>query len=283
MLQSPSDDSDLPSTRASPAYRTHWRQAGQEADRPARSSRRPGPRASHPLDAWTPRPWVTVEQRVAAGRAARQNAPRSSQAALELPADRDPIAILAAQEADRLPGARPASACAHGRVGVRLLPGHARPSWPPTSRRRPGAASSSRPAATPTCRTSGCSPRPSGSWSSMPTTSTRRSRAPGSGTSSGWPSASLIAGRSNGLHAGRGPCTRCSPPSAATAKRRPVRRDAPARHLVLPHITETTSVADMLTRWPAHQGRRAEAGEGPGRCHLRQGARQGRHPRRRQR
>ncbi len=55
------------------------------------------------LDAWTPRPWVTVEQRVAAGRAARQNAPRSSQAALELPADRDPIAILAAQEEDRLP------------------------------------------------------------------------------------------------------------------------------------------------------------------------------------
>ena len=55
------------------------------------------------LDAWTPRPWVAVEQRVAAGRAARQNAPRSGHGALELAADRDPIAILAAQEADRLP------------------------------------------------------------------------------------------------------------------------------------------------------------------------------------
>src|SRR3954471_8957977 len=54
-------------------------------------------------EAWTPRPWVTVEQRVAAGRAARQNAPRSSHGALDLPPGRDPIAILAAQEADRLP------------------------------------------------------------------------------------------------------------------------------------------------------------------------------------
>src|SRR4051812_30940484 len=54
-------------------------------------------------EAWTPRPWVTVDQRVAAGRAARQNAPRSSHGALDLPPGRDPIAILAAQEADRLP------------------------------------------------------------------------------------------------------------------------------------------------------------------------------------
>jgi len=54
-------------------------------------------------EAWTPRPWVSVEQRVAAGRAARQNAPRSAQGALDLPADRDPIAILNAQEEDRLP------------------------------------------------------------------------------------------------------------------------------------------------------------------------------------
>jgi uncharacterized protein (DUF2252 family) len=54
-------------------------------------------------DAWTPRPWVSVAQRVAAGRAARQNAPRSNHGELDLPADRDPIAILAAQESDRLP------------------------------------------------------------------------------------------------------------------------------------------------------------------------------------
>ncbi len=53
-------------------------------------------------DAWTPRPWVSVDERVATGRAAREAAPRSSHGRLDLPAGRDPIAILAAQEEDRL-------------------------------------------------------------------------------------------------------------------------------------------------------------------------------------
>jgi uncharacterized protein (DUF2252 family) len=54
-------------------------------------------------DAWTPRPWVPAAERAAIGREARQRAPRTSQAALDLPADRDPIAILVEQEHDRLP------------------------------------------------------------------------------------------------------------------------------------------------------------------------------------
>jgi uncharacterized protein (DUF2252 family) len=64
-------------------------------------------------DAWTPRPWVPAAERAALGRAARQRAPRSSQGALELAADRDPVAIILAQEADRLPDLLPLR---HGRM-----------------------------------------------------------------------------------------------------------------------------------------------------------------------
>jgi uncharacterized protein (DUF2252 family) len=53
-------------------------------------------------DLWTPRPWVPLEERRAAGRAARKRVPRSSQATLELAPDRDPLMILRAQEQDRL-------------------------------------------------------------------------------------------------------------------------------------------------------------------------------------
>ena len=83
---------------------------------------------------------------------------------------------------DRLPELVPAAPRAHGRVGLRLLPGHPgghglRPRLAPRAR-----TSSSRPAATPTSRTSGSSPRPSGRSSSTPTTSTRPCPGPGSGT-----------------------------------------------------------------------------------------------------
>jgi uncharacterized protein (DUF2252 family) len=54
-------------------------------------------------DAWTARPWVHPVERAEAGKAARKRIPRASHAAFELAADRDPIAILEAQEADRLP------------------------------------------------------------------------------------------------------------------------------------------------------------------------------------
>src|SRR5471032_578983 len=49
-----------------------------------------------------PIPHVTVEERVARGREARTEAPRSSHAALQLQPDRDPIAILEAQAATRV-------------------------------------------------------------------------------------------------------------------------------------------------------------------------------------
>ncbi len=52
---------------------------------------------------WTPRPWVHPSERQDEGRAARKRIPRTSHAQFELRAGRDPIAILAKQEEDRLP------------------------------------------------------------------------------------------------------------------------------------------------------------------------------------
>ncbi|HVQ22458.1 MAG TPA: DUF2252 family protein, partial [Candidatus Saccharimonadia bacterium] len=52
---------------------------------------------------WTARPWVHPTARAEAGKAARKRVPRTSHATFEVPAERDPIAILAAQEGDRLP------------------------------------------------------------------------------------------------------------------------------------------------------------------------------------
>jgi uncharacterized protein (DUF2252 family) len=66
-------------------------------------------------DAWTPRPWVPVEERAAVGRAARQTAPRSGQGAVQFAADRDPVAIILAQEADRLKDLLPLR---HGRMAA---------------------------------------------------------------------------------------------------------------------------------------------------------------------
>jgi len=54
-------------------------------------------------DVWTPRPWVHPERRQEEGRSARKRVPRASHAAFDPRPDRDPIAILDAQEADRLP------------------------------------------------------------------------------------------------------------------------------------------------------------------------------------
>jgi uncharacterized protein (DUF2252 family) len=51
---------------------------------------------------WTAREWVSPVARAAKGKAAREAVPRTLHAAFEPAADRDPIAILEAQEADRL-------------------------------------------------------------------------------------------------------------------------------------------------------------------------------------
>ena len=66
-------------------------------------------------DQWTPRPWVPVAERAAAGRLARQNAPRTTHGALELAKGRDPVAIILAQEADRLQDLLPLR---HGRMAA---------------------------------------------------------------------------------------------------------------------------------------------------------------------
>jgi uncharacterized protein (DUF2252 family) len=58
-------------------------------------------------DVWTARPWVTPDARASAGKNARQRVPRSAHATFEPAAGRDPIAILTAQEADRLPNLLP--------------------------------------------------------------------------------------------------------------------------------------------------------------------------------
>ena len=82
--------------------------------------------------------------------------------------------------ASRTPAAAPR---AHGRVCLRLLPRHPGGHGVDLPR-RPGPTSSSRPAATPTSRTSVCSRRRSGTSCSTRTTSTRPCPRRGSGTSS---------------------------------------------------------------------------------------------------
>ncbi len=72
-------------------------------------------RGKRPSETWTPRPWVSVADRMAFGRAARQVAPRSNQGALEFAPDRDPVAIILAQEADRLKELLPLR---HGRMAA---------------------------------------------------------------------------------------------------------------------------------------------------------------------
>jgi uncharacterized protein (DUF2252 family) len=75
----------VPDKATAAAYDAAW-----EADIPA------GP-------AWTARPWVHATARGAEGKTARKRVPRVSHAVFEPAPGRDPLAILAAQETDRLP------------------------------------------------------------------------------------------------------------------------------------------------------------------------------------
>ena len=79
-----------PRKRAPDAATAAQYDAAWQADLPAQ-----GP-------SWSARPWVNPAERAAAGKAARKRVPRPDHAAFEPATDRDPIAILAAQEADRL-------------------------------------------------------------------------------------------------------------------------------------------------------------------------------------
>ena len=84
-----------------------------------RTARRPAEAAWAPdepnPERWVPRPWVSSAERAAIGRAARTQAPRTGQSAVDLALDRDPIAILTEQERDRLPNLIPIR---HGRMAA---------------------------------------------------------------------------------------------------------------------------------------------------------------------
>src|SRR5262249_55818208 len=94
--------------------RTAQRTTGEPKGSPARSAAMPIADAesvwavSVPMgDVWTPRPWVPTVTRQEEGKAERKRVPRTSHAASEPAAGRNPIAILEAQEADRLPALIP--------------------------------------------------------------------------------------------------------------------------------------------------------------------------------
>jgi uncharacterized protein (DUF2252 family) len=97
--------------RPSPARRSAAPRATSRTEELEAAWAPPDPRP----DAWTPRPWVPAAERAAAGRSARQQVPRRSHGALELAAGRDPVAIILAQEADRLPELLPLR---HGRMAA---------------------------------------------------------------------------------------------------------------------------------------------------------------------
>ena len=79
----------VPDTTTAAAYDAAW-----QAEIPAGLS-------------WTARPWVSPEKRAAEGKSARKRVPRVSHATFEPAAGRDPVAILEAQELDRLPALVP--------------------------------------------------------------------------------------------------------------------------------------------------------------------------------
>ena len=129
------------------------------------------------------------EQSVAAGKAARQLAPLASQRDFSAAASRDPVGCSWARP---IPGAGAGAGAPRADAGLAV---HLLPRRGAADGRRPGRdadapACGCSCAVTPTCRTSGCSPRRSGGWSSTSTTSTRRCPGRSSGTSSGWPRAS---------------------------------------------------------------------------------------------
>ena len=179
---------------------------------------------------------LTPDERIARGKAARDEVPRSSHGRWAPAQNRpDPVALLEEQATTRVPELVPIR---YGRMlvspftfyrGAALimaadLAGDAR---------APACTSSS--AATRTCRTSACSPRPSGGWSSTSTTSTRPFPARGSGTSSGWRASLDVAGRDNGFSP-QGPTrdrARRRSRSTATAMRE-FAGDAQPRRLVRP-------------------------------------------------
>ena len=226
------------------------------------------------------RPWLGPAT-VGPGRRARDRGPRDAQAD---PQDdprhpraagrSDPIAILPprsgpAPELVPLRHARMAeSAFAYYRGAPAVMAARPR-------RGRPDATSSSRPAATPTSPTSGCSRRPSGRSSSTPTTSTRPCPGPGSGTSSASRRASSSPAARNGFTRRRRP----RPPTLATVRTYRERwRDTPGCGCSTSGTTRSrprTSAASLTRASPSSRAQRRRAASRPLDAHLREGSRQG--------
>ena len=118
-------------------------------------------RKSNP-DVWMTHEYADPATRAAVGKAARRRVPRVSHASFEPASGRDPIAILDRQEADRLQDLLPLRHQRMAESAVRVLPRHAGGHGVRPGRHAAVRTSSSRPAATRTSRTSGCSRRPSG-------------------------------------------------------------------------------------------------------------------------
>ena len=170
--------------------------------------------------------------RAEAGKAARKRVPRASHAAFEPAPGRDPIAILAAQEEDRLPDLVPlrhermaesAFAYYRGTPAVMAfdLAVHA-----------PHATSSSRPAATPTSPTSACSPRPERTLVFDANDFDETLPGPWEWDVKRLAASVVIAGRANGFSAGREPRGDDGHRPRLPPVDGPLREHAPARRLV---------------------------------------------------
>ena len=153
-------------------HRRNWTRPRTPSRGPARSRSSRGPRPTHP----------TPQERAARGRQlGRRFLVRATRAGIR----HRTVGSRWICSKSRRRRASPSS-CRSATAGCSPRPSpsiEVRPtSWPRTSPRRRDRGSTSRPAATRTCRTSACSGPPSGSCCSTSTTSTRPSPVRGSGT-----------------------------------------------------------------------------------------------------
>ena len=156
----------------------------------ARSAAKRAPSAGRAADGGAPA-FRTREECLVAGKALRATVPRERHAGWKRPPTG---AIRSTSSRRRIAAGCPswsrsatAACCAARSPSCAAPPALMAADLADAPRRR---ASGCRPAATATCSTSACSPRPSATWSSTSTTSTRRCPRRGSGTSSAWRSAS---------------------------------------------------------------------------------------------
>ena len=200
----------------------------------------------------------TPQERAARGKEARAKVPRSSHAGWDghRIAGSQWICSRSRRRRGSPSSCRSATAgCSHRRSRSTA----ARPtSWPRTSPRRRDRGSTSRPAATRTCRTSACSGRPSASCCSTSTTSTRPCPGPWEWDVKRLAASLAVAGRNNGFSdAERGDVITASVGEYRTAMRG-FAVDAQPRRLVLTHAGPGGApAAPAAARQEGPQGRRA--------------------------